>query len=171
MEEAGDDRLKEFRIKLSEILHRICPAALSGEVEDLVQAATIRVWARIESEGNVSLNSSYLWKVAHSVVIDEVRRARWKRETELGEADAVLEGSRTQNPEITVSGLEAGRAIRECLGKLVPPRRRAVTAYLLGHSVPETSRLLGWNPKKAENLVYRGLEQMRRCLRLKGVTP
>jgi RNA polymerase sigma-70 factor (ECF subfamily) len=36
--------------------------------------------------------------------------------------------------------------------------------------VPELGRLLGWNAKKAENLVYRGLADLRGCLTEKGVS-
>jgi RNA polymerase sigma-70 factor (ECF subfamily) len=50
-------------------------------------------------------------------------------------------------------------------------RRRAVMLYLQGHSVPEAARLLGWTAKRTENLVYRGLADLRHCLRAKGHTP
>jgi RNA polymerase sigma-70 factor (ECF subfamily) len=51
----------------------------------------------------------------------------------------------------------------------VPPRRHAVTLSLQGHSVPEIGRLLGWTGKKAENLVYRGMADLRECLEGKGI--
>jgi RNA polymerase sigma-70 factor (ECF subfamily) len=42
--------------------------------------------------------------------------------------------------------------------------------YLHGHSVAEVAALLGWRFKKAENLVYRGLADLRRCLATKGLS-
>ena len=56
-------------------------------------------------------------------------------------------------------------------GRLVLPRRLAVTLHLQGHTVPEAGSLLGWNAKRAENLVYRGLADLRDCLAGKGVRP
>ena len=65
-------------------------------------------------------------------------------------------------------GRELGLAIRRCLGRLISPRRKAVTLYLLGYSVPESARMLEWSAKRTENLTYRGLSSLRGCLREKG---
>ncbi len=153
------------------VVRRICPDSLSREQDDLVQIATMKVWEKVGSEGNQVLNSSYIGKAAHSVLIDEIRRMRRRKEVELSGTEEMVEGSKVHNPEIRTASLEAGKAIRNCLSTLVQSRRRAVTAYLLGHSVPEAARLLRWSPKKTENLVYRGLAQLRTCLNQKGVTP
>jgi len=64
-----------------------------------------------------------------------------------------------------------GRAIRDCLLGLVTPRRLAVTLHLQGHTVPQAAEVLGWDAKRTENLVYRGLADLRVCLARKGVTP
>jgi RNA polymerase sigma-70 factor (ECF subfamily) len=72
-------------------------------------------------------------------------------------------------PDAQHEAREAGRAIRDCLAAMVPARRRAVTLMLQGHSVPQTAGLLGWALKKTENLVYRGLADLRVCLRAKGI--
>ena len=73
------------------------------------------------------------------------------------------------DPERCAAGREVGRAIRGCLAKLVTPRRLAVTLHLQGHSVPEAAKLLGWGTKRAENLIYRGLVDLRGCLSSAGV--
>ena len=54
---------------------------------------------------------------------------------------------------------------------LVRPRRLAVALYLQGHSVPEAAKLLEWGNKRTENLVYRGLADLRECLAKKGLKP
>ena len=74
------------------------------------------------------------------------------------------------NPEQLLRGRETGQAIRDCLQGLIRPRKLAVTLHLQGHTVPEVARVLGWNVKRAENLVYRGLVDLRQCLDLKGIT-
>jgi RNA polymerase sigma-70 factor (ECF subfamily) len=50
-------------------------------------------------------------------------------------------------------------------------RRLAVTLYLHGHSVPDAARILDWSAKRTENLVYRGLADLRECLLSKGLRP
>jgi RNA polymerase sigma-70 factor (ECF subfamily) len=46
-----------------------------------------------------------------------------------------------------------------------------VTLYLQGHSVPDAARILDWPAKRTENLVYRGLADLRACLSNKGLRP
>ena len=71
-------------------------------------------------------------------------------------------------PYVTIG---IGAVIVECLALLSVNRRRAVTLYLQGHSVPEAATLLDISPKNAENLVYRGLAELRCHLKARGVEP
>ena len=50
-------------------------------------------------------------------------------------------------------------------------RRLAVTLHLQGHSVPDAARVLDWPVKRTENLVYRGMADLRECLMSKGIEP
>jgi RNA polymerase sigma-70 factor (ECF subfamily) len=50
-------------------------------------------------------------------------------------------------------------------------RRLAVTLYLQGHTVAEAASILEWPFKRTENLIYRGLADLRACLRCKGLRP
>jgi RNA polymerase sigma-70 factor (ECF subfamily) len=43
-------------------------------------------------------------------------------------------------------------------------RRTAVTLHLQGFRTGEVAAALGWTEKQAENLVYRGLADLRACL-------
>jgi RNA polymerase sigma-70 factor (ECF subfamily) len=75
------------------------------------------------------------------------------------------------DPEREAASRGIGDAIRDCLGEMVGTRRRAVTLHLIGHTVPEIARLLDRKLKQTDNLVYRGMADLRRCLIGKGVTP
>jgi RNA polymerase sigma-70 factor (ECF subfamily) len=46
-----------------------------------------------------------------------------------------------------------------------------VTLHLQGYSVAEAAALLAFGLKQTENLVYRGLADLRRCLAAKGLAP
>lgn len=85
--------------------------------------------------------------------------------------EAPTEQRATTNPERIAAGREIGRALLACLDRLVRARRLAVTLYLQGHSVPEAAALLAWTVKRTENLVFRGLADVRRCLTARGMTP
>ena len=122
-------------------------------------------------EGNRALASSYLYKVTHSVLVDEIRRVRRRRETDLEEEGVAPVAVTRQDPERIAASHEVGRGIQDCLSRMSRERRMAVTLYLQGHSVTEVSSVLVWPAKRTENLVYRGLADLRECLVSKGMRP
>lgn len=167
---ADDEAL---RAKLTRVVAQACPAWAAAQQEDIVQAAMLRVLrlrARGEHEG--ALPDAYVWRTAYCATIDELRRIRAKREVPLAsESRPDLPDLRSRGPEHDTHAAEISAAIRECLATLNAERRHAVTLHLQGHSVPETGRLLGWSTKRAENMVYRGLAELRQLLSKKGLTP
>jgi RNA polymerase sigma-70 factor (ECF subfamily) len=162
-----------LRAKLARTVGRACPPWARAWSEDIVQAAMLRVLkVRASREGNDPLPSSYLWKVAYTATIDELRRLRARKDGVVAhEHAAVAVASEALAPDRRAESTEISRGIRDCVGALVVRRRQAVALYLQGHSVPETARLLQWPPKRAENMVYRGLADLRRCLASKGIEP
>jgi RNA polymerase sigma-70 factor (ECF subfamily) len=141
-----------------------------------VQTALLRVLdanprGRDGGEGTGEVSSFYLRKAAYSAVVDEIRRRKRRREVPLEDDDGAPAPIRTftPDPESRSAARETGRAIRTCLGELVRPRRHAVTLYLQGHRIREVGDLMGWDRKRAENLIYRGLADLRRCLEGRGV--
>lgn len=171
----SDEELARLRSALARAVAQVCPRWLADQADDLVQVALLRLLdIRHRAEGKVEFTSFYLRKAAYSALIDEIRRRRRRHEVALPEGEGAMEPQTTaasSNPERNRAAREVGRAIRDCLGRLIRPRRLAATLHLQGHSVPEVSHLMGWTAKKAENLVYRGLADLRECLAAKGVTP
>lgn len=163
-----------LRNDLVKAVAKVCPGWLADRRDDLVQAALIKVMELSRRrEGMVELSSSYLYRVAHSALVDEIRARRRRHEVSLeeNESEHAATPSETPDPAATSAAAEVGRGIRDCLGNLVRDRRLAVTLYLQGHGVPDASRLLAWSAKRTENLVYRGLSDLRRCLTDKGLAP
>jgi RNA polymerase sigma-70 factor, ECF subfamily len=165
-----------LRQRIARVVDRVCPTWLSAQRDDLVQSALMRVMQLLNSrssagEGSDGFSSSYLYKVAHSALVDEIRRVRRRRETDL-EGDAVEDVAvTTLDPEQLASSTEIGSGIQGCLQQMKEERRLAVTLYLQGHTVVEASRILEWSAKRTENLVYRGLADLRACLTSKGLRP
>ncbi|HEX4959961.1 MAG TPA: RNA polymerase sigma factor [Thermoanaerobaculia bacterium] len=155
---------------------RVCPRWMADKADDLVQVALMRVMEiQKRKEGTAEFTSFYLRRAAYSAMIDEIRRLRRRQEVSLEGGSDEEEGvvfdpaAPAPDPERASASREVGQAIRDCLGRMVPPRRHAVTLNLQGHSVPEIGKLLGWTGKKAENLVYRGMSDLRTCLGEKGI--
>lgn len=170
----SEDRYERLRRDLSRAVARVCPGWLADRRDDLVQVAVMRVMEiERKSEGDRELKTSYLYRVAYTTLVDEIRRHRRRSEVALEEeTGAPVDGmTATNDPERTAAASEIGRGIRDCLKGLLAERRMAVALRLSGHSVPEAARLLGWTAKRTENLVYRGLADLRDCLEARGLSP
>lgn len=163
-----------LRRQLVAAVRRTCPRWLAADADDLVQTALLRVLEiRRKREGEAEFSAFYLRRAAHSAVVDEIRRRRRRAEVPLdpedgGEPSRPLESSSAPDPERMSESRELGRAITECLGRMIRPRKMAVALHLQGHRIKEVGGILGWNDKKAENLIYRGLADLRDCLEDKG---
>lgn len=167
-----ESTFESLRARLEATVHKRCPPWLRHSADDIVQDAVIKVMKIVRRSQHSELNASYLHRVAYSALIDEIRRVRRKAEVVVPEDDggsAVIDGSPT--PDTNTLSSEAGVAIHECLDRLKRERRLAVTLHLQGHSLKESSDLLGWPAKRTENLIYRGLADLRQCLLSKGVSP
>jgi RNA polymerase sigma-70 factor (ECF subfamily) len=162
---------------LTRAVRRQCPWWLSEHAQDIAHAALAKVLAAARREGERPLTSFYLFRVAHSALVDEIRRRRRRREvalevvTDAGQPIAPIEPRAGSDPERDASCRELGAAVRDCLSRMKRERRLAVMLYLQDHSVPEAARILGWSAKRTENLVYRGLADLRHCLTCKGHKP
>jgi len=169
MSEATD--IAEIRRVLERAVQRLCPGWLSASREDLVQNAALKILERqSSSEGNQALKASYLYKTAHSVLVDEIRRVQRRKESQLNE-QALSTASGTADPERATLDRSMVEALRDCLRQMIEDRRLAVTLHLQGHRVVEIARLLQWPVKRTDNCVYRGLADLRTCLARKGIQP
>jgi RNA polymerase sigma factor (sigma-70 family) len=127
------------------------------------------VWEIItRSEGRQELKATYLWKTAYSVVLDEVRRARWRYERTF-EDDADERATMAADPEQNAAAVEVAKKVRDCLAGLDEGRRRAVQLRLAGVGHETASRMLGLSVKQISNLAFRGMQDLRACLRAKGI--
>jgi RNA polymerase sigma-70 factor (ECF subfamily) len=177
MTETGPDRphaslsQESLRRSFHRLALRYCPPWLRSEADDVAQDAWLRYRNSLKkSEGNRDPGPSLLARVAYCATVDEIRKRRRRREVPAEEAaDATAGGA--DGPERSVAAREIGEGIRYCLGRLIPNRKRAVTLYLQGHTGPETGALLGWTLKRAENMIFRGLADLRRCLAARGLRP
>lgn len=143
-------------------------ARMQPDLEDLAQEGALRI-LRIIQSGQKKLseiNHGYLAFTANSVFCDKYRWYRCRPEEQIPEG--YDNPSANDDPEHRAASQELGRAIRDSLRELNDDRRRAVTLKLQGHKVRQIAVLLGCNAKRADNLAYRGLEELRQALHARG---
>jgi len=174
----SDSRWADLAARMARAVRRQCPPWLADQADDIAQAALTKIVTLDKAaEGKRPLTSFYLHKAAHSALVDEIRRRKRRQEVsieppaEAGEQNPAFEPRAQGDPESEASSRQLGLAIRTCLAAANRDRRLALVLYLQGHSVPEAARILGWDVKRTENLVYRGLADLRQCLLNKGHRP
>lgn len=167
-EEGREHDYAELRARLASAVQRVCPSWMSDQAEDLVQMSLMRI---LRGYADAELNGSFLHRVAHSVVIDEIRRKKRRNEVHITPSLPERMRSDLPSPEGLARGNQLGEAILACLAELLPNRRRAVTLHLQGHSVPDIAQILAFDRKQAENLVCRGIKDLRVALEGRGLQP
>jgi RNA polymerase sigma-70 factor (ECF subfamily) len=162
--------VEKLRADVLRAVRKVCPGWLAEQAEDLAQVATVRVLDRHRATGGtVGFSAGYLYRTAYSVVIDEIRRRRRLREVPI-DPDLPVE-SRGDDPHRQAARREVREAVSACLAGMAASRRRAVVLHLLGHTADEIGAILAWRRKQVENFVYRGLSDLRACLKAKGLQP
>lgn len=166
------EEYERLRARLVAAVRAVCPEWLSQGQEDLVQAGMMAIMRIAERrEENRPLPASYLRKVAYSALVDEIRRVRSRKEIPLDTVNETTTVAAGASPERRYAAGQIATALRSCLTRLIEPRLQAVTLHLLGYKKPQIAERMGWNRKRASNLVFRGLENLRDCLRKMQVAP
>lgn len=161
--------LEGLHARIVDVVTRSVPGWLAAGSEDIAQAVWLKLARQRRSEEDLAeLRPGYLWRLVHSEIMDEIRRRRRRGEVGLEEDDPVVARDPRPGAEQALAGKRIGAAIRSCLDLLAESRRRAVVLYLAGHRVSEIAGLLGITRKQTENLVFRGVRDLRRHLRERG---
>ncbi len=162
-----------LRRALSRAIDRACPAWLTQQREDIVQIAMTKVVAVVEGGKPLEdITRAYLARVAYHAVVDEIRRQRRRQSMAALEDGVELRAVATDpSPESAAAGRQVAGAIRDCLGRMARSRRLAVSLHLEGRGATEIANMFEWKRKQADNLVFRGMGDLRRCLADKGLKP
>jgi len=133
--------------------------------EDIAQDVNMRIWKLVRGEKKISNYSSYIKKIVSSSVIDHLRKFR--RE----------EGLYNHEKQIRIAEMELAynkeivrfKNLEESIGKavelLIDTRRQVVKLYLLNLNIREIADYLNWSQDKTRNLLYRGLNDLKKALR------
>jgi RNA polymerase sigma factor (sigma-70 family) len=158
------------RVRLIGVQH-----GLAGlDVEDLLQEVRVRLWRALESgEKILSVPASYVHRTATSAAIDLLRRRRARRETpaRLSRPSGLAALGEARPADLPLDTAELEAQVGRALEQLVVSRRTVVRMYLAGYDREEIADVLGWSEPKTRNLLYRGLDDLRRHLTAMGIGP
>jgi len=169
------DKLKEFDFVLNKFARFIrlniqkFDLPKSGiDPEDVIQEIRIKIWNILNDEKKIIHYSSYIKKIVDSSVIDHLRRMRRERGLLQIEKQKIAEWKQSYEREIPYDG-NLMNIIHDAVESLIESRRKVVKLYLLNLTINEISIFYDWSKDKTRNLLYRGLADLRKILREKGI--
>jgi RNA polymerase sigma-70 factor (ECF subfamily) len=167
----SDAATERVRSDVVRAVRKVCPSWLADHADDFAQVVTTRILGRMKATGGqVEFSQGYLYRAAYSAVVDEIRKRRRLREVSVEEVGESVMPTSRHGSESVLARLELRDALLQCLARLIVVRRRAVMLHLQGHSVADISALLECDRRRAENLTYRGLADVRACLAAQGLS-
>jgi RNA polymerase sigma-70 factor (ECF subfamily) len=142
-----------------------------ADLDEVLQDVRIRLWqAGKAGKALDELGSSYLYKVATTAALDLLRGRRSRGGDRTDDIEAVAQlPAPGSSPAADAEARELGEQIEAALEALSIDRRVAVRFYLSGYDHRDIARACAWSEARARNLLYRGLEDLRRRLASAGV--
>ncbi len=150
------------------VVGRVAGRDSSAIADDVEQQVLVALW-KISSKGEQIIHNlpSYVYRVA---VRETVRLLRQEyRRKELPARDWEGEDTSIADADRIVEGKEVAGVVAEVLQGMSADRQRAVRAHLAGFSVKEVMTMFGWSYNRARNLIARGMADLRRGLRARGI--
>lgn len=136
--------------------------------EDVLQEIRMKVWKGLIGEKKIRSRASYINSVVNSTLVDCLRKSRRDGSLMRHEMEKQQLEARSGNGR-TAEGAFLMKVIGEAADSLMDSRRQAVKLFLLNMSVEEIAVSLDWSQDKARNLLYRGLSDMRKILKARGI--
>jgi RNA polymerase sigma-70 factor (ECF subfamily) len=146
---------------------------VEADLDEVLQDVRIRLWQAGEGgKALEELGSSYLYHVATTAALDLLRRRRARRADDTEDIHERTElTTENASPHDAVEARELASQIEAAIDTLSIDRRVAVRFHLAGYDREDIARMLGWTEARTRNLLYRGLDDLRRRLTDMGISP
>jgi RNA polymerase sigma-70 factor (ECF subfamily) len=143
-------------------------------IDEAIQEVRIRLWRTLASGADISrVPATYIYRTTMSAMLDLIRRRRTRRESAVDSLDArvIPLPASSPAPDAELDRGDVAREVERAIDGIAMARRPVVRMYLAGYAREEIAQLLGWSEAKTRNLLYRGLDDLRRALTERGITP
>jgi RNA polymerase sigma-70 factor (ECF subfamily) len=146
---------------------------VEADLDEVLQDVRIRLWQAGEGGKTLEeLGSSYLYHVATTAALDLLRRRRARRANDTEDIHECSElTTEDASPHDAAEARELASQIEAAVDTLSIDRRVAVRFHLAGYDREDIARMLGWTEARTRNLLYRGLDDLRRRLTDMGISP
>ncbi len=141
----------------------------AGEVDDLVEMVFIKAWIHLEKYEKRDVQfSSWVFKIAHNIVIDHRRSHRPLFEI----TEEIEDKSDKAAPKFLTEKNMTSELVREAVDQLKDPYRQVLTLkFLMGLSNTEVAEIMNEREGNVRVLQFRALKELKVLLQERGVQP
>jgi len=171
MSESLEALLARHGARLRMLIEVHCSRDQGLDADDIEQEVRIKLWKALESDKNLAAPASYIQKVVVTTVVDAVRRAQVRHaETIEGRDEATFDASISGPiaPETQANQDQWAALLMRSIDELPVRRRLPVQLALQGFTADEVARMTGSSVAAAQQLCYRGIEELKARLRELG---
>lgn len=137
--------------------------------DDIAQEVRIKIWKVLNDEKVIDNYTSYIRKIVDSSVIDQLRKFKREEGIFLHEKQTRISEQKTDYEADYIRNRHIQEMIGKAVDSLLESRRKAVKLYLLNMTLEEIAIFFNWSKDKARNLLYRGLADLKKRLKEKGI--
>ena len=135
--------------------------------DDVQQNVMLALWQQLERGQTIQRPASYIYRAAIRETVRLIRREH--AHASALDDERVAERAAGSDPHRQLDEKERQQALMDCLGTLEAQRQVAVRAHLAGFSVTEIMEMFDWPYQRARHLIARGMADLRRALRDRGI--
>lgn len=146
-----------------------------GLAEDLAQETFIRAFTNIRSYNPSYKFSSWIFKIAHNLTIDHLRKKQIETVSIHGAPDAITEEEQARTsleledtgelPDAYVENLELGSQIERAVGQLRPEYRTAtLLRHVEGYSYQEIAKIMDLPLGTVKTYIHRARLELKEAL-------
>lgn len=163
------DILEKFSAYIRVNIHKFDPLKSGIDPDDIYQEVKIKIWKILNDEKKIMNYSSYIKKIVNSSVIDQLRKLRRDRIIFYHEKQKRISENEFNYEIDLLNNKHVEEHLGRAIDSLMESRRIVVKLFLLNMTIEEISIFLKWSRDKTRNLLYRGLSDLKKRLRSKGM--
>lgn len=163
------DIIDQFSQFIRVHIQKFAPQRKGIDPDDILQEVKIRIWNVLTDEKKIDNYASYIKKIVNSSVIDQLRKIRREERVLYSELQRkIAERKSTYNKE-KIDNEKCKNILEQSVDSLIDSRRKVVKLYLLNMTMEEIAEYFNWSSHKTRNLLYRGLNDLKKLLQEKGI--
>lgn len=164
-----EDLLKKFNCFIKDGILKYNLQKNGLDPDDIFQEVRIKLWKIILNGKTIYNYPSYINKIIRTSVIDNLRKLKRDENIYSMEKQKKIHEQKCNYLSDKEAKKELSSIVGNAVNSLLINRRKVVKLFLLDMTIDEIAIIFRWSKDKTRNLLYRGLADLKKTLKSKGI--